>query len=69
VLEFLLGRAGVFAGAEVEHRYVNQLREGGGAFDHLQSRRCPVCRTAPTQVEVWTEVASSHTTCHRGSGA
>jgi len=60
VLEFLLGRAGVFAGAEAEHRYVNQLREGGGAFDHLQSRRCPACRTAQTQGEVATKGQSTH---------
>ncbi len=62
MLEFLLGRAGVFAGAEAEHRYVNQLREGGGAFDHLQSRRCPACRIAQTRGEVWTKAECTHTT-------
>ena len=40
MLEFLLGRSGVFADTEAEHRYINQLREAAGAFDHLQSRRC-----------------------------
>ncbi|KAK9836326.1 hypothetical protein WJX81_005424 [Elliptochloris bilobata] len=39
VLEFLLGRSGAFADAEAEHRYANQLREAGGAFEHLQSRK------------------------------
>lgn len=39
VLEFLLGRAGHFADKDAEHRYVNQLRASGDAFDHLQAKR------------------------------
>ena len=40
MLGFLLGRGGVFADREAQHRYINQLREAAGVFDHLQSRRC-----------------------------
>ncbi|BDA48469.1 Replication termination factor 2 [Coccomyxa sp. Obi] len=39
VVEFLLGRNGSFADEGAEHRYLNQLRVAGTAFDHLHSLR------------------------------
>ncbi|CAL8463661.1 g3195 [Coccomyxa elongata] len=39
VVEFLLARNGSFADEEAEHRYLNQLRVAGTAFDHLHSLR------------------------------
>lgn len=38
VLEFLLARNGYFADQEAEHRYLNQLRASGNAFDHLRTK-------------------------------
>lgn len=37
VLEWLLARAGRVQDDAAMHRYLNQLRTGGAAFDHLQS--------------------------------
>ena len=39
VLEWLLARAGQFEGEAEVHRYANQLRESGDAYDHLTSIR------------------------------
>lgn len=39
VLEFLLARAGHFAAEADAHRYINQLRESGDAFDHITSMK------------------------------
>ena len=37
VLEFLLARQGAASDEGAAHRYLNQLRAGGGAFEHLTS--------------------------------
>ncbi|KAL4451962.1 hypothetical protein ABPG75_007624 [Micractinium tetrahymenae] len=37
VLELLLARAGRFADEAAEHRYLNQLRTAGDAYDHIAS--------------------------------
>ncbi|GAB4819269.1 hypothetical protein N2152v2_006315 [Parachlorella kessleri] len=39
VLEFLLARAGVFNDESEVHRYLNQIRASGGAFDHITSSK------------------------------
>ena len=61
MLEFLLGRGGVFADTEAEHRYVNQIREAAGAFDHLQSRKCgPAGRPCGAEVERYAWLPQLH---------
>lgn len=37
VLEWLLAKAGHFSDEADAHRYINQLREAGDAFDHITS--------------------------------
>ncbi|KAK9815355.1 hypothetical protein WJX72_002239 [[Myrmecia] bisecta] len=39
VIEFLLARTGVFVDDRAQHRYLNQQRASGFAFDHLQSTK------------------------------
>ena len=67
MLEFLLGRSGVFADTEAEHRYTNQVREAAGAFDHLQSRRCGLGTTPVFFLPVRGHVAQLYYYCCAGT--
>lgn len=73
MLELLLARAGRFADEAAEHRYLNQLRTAGDAYDHIASLQCVCARGAcPGGQSVRGEGACRdlwYANCQPGSGA